>query len=112
MHGIAEALRQPEFSQLEQVQTLLYLLEEEQQQLCSVIFTLPDNDNSRKKLTIKIGSENPLEPMQTCTLISANYYIDDIPAGSVGVIGPTRMIYGNTITLVESTADYLSTAFR
>lgn len=112
VHGIAEALSQPEFSHLKQVQTLLYLLEEEQKQLWSVIFTLPDNDNCDKKITIKIGSENPLEPMQTCTLISANYCIDDIPVGSVGVIGPTRMLYDSTITLVETTAEYLSDAFR
>ena len=112
VHGIAEALRQPEFSHLKQVQTLLYLLEEEQKQLWSVIFNLPDNDNCDKKITIKIGSENPLEPMQTCTLISANYHIDDIPVGSVGVIGPTRMLYDSTITLVETTADYLSDVFR
>ena len=112
VHGIAEALRQPEFSQVEQVQTLLYLLEEEQKQLWSVIFAVPDNENSDKKIKIKIGSENPLEPMRSCTLISANYYIDEIPVGSVGVIGPTRMLYDNTITLVETTADYLSDAFR
>ncbi|MEM9271706.1 MAG: heat-inducible transcriptional repressor HrcA [Cyanobacteria bacterium P01_F01_bin.143] len=112
VHGIAEALRQPEFSQLEQVQTLLYLLEEEQKQLWSVIYALPDNENYDKKIKIKIGSENTLEPMRACTLISANYYIDEIPVGSVGVIGPTRMLYDNTITLVETTADYLSDAFR
>lgn len=112
VHGIAEALRHPEFSQLKQVQTLLYLLEEEQKQLWSVIFALPNHINSDKKITIKIGAENPLEPMRTCTLISANYCIDDTPVGSVGVIGPTRMLYDNTITLVETTADYLSEAFK
>ncbi|ELS04210.1 heat-inducible transcription repressor HrcA [Xenococcus sp. PCC 7305] len=112
VHGIAEALRQPEFSQLKQVQTLLYLLEEEQKQLWSVIFALPDHEHTDKKITIKIGAENPLEPMRACTLISANYCIDDTPVGSVGVIGPTRMLYDNTITLVETTAEYLSDAFK
>ena len=112
IHGIAEALRQPEFSQLQQVQALLYLLEEEQQQLLPVIFTLSNTESSDKKVNIKIGSENTLEPMQTCTLISANYYADETPVGSVGVIGPTRMLYDNTITLVETTADYLSDVFQ
>ena len=107
IHGVAEVLRQPEFSQLEQVQTLLYLLEEEQEQLWPVIFTIPDNLYSRR-VTIKIGSENTLESMRTCTLVSANYYQEDVPVGSVGLIGPTRMLYENTIALVETTADYLS----
>jgi heat-inducible transcriptional repressor len=110
IHGVAEVLRQPEFSQLQQVQTLLYLLEEEQEQLFPIIFTLPDLANQSKRVKIKIGSENPLEPMRICTLVAANYYQDDIPVGSVGVIGPTRMLYQNAIVLVETTAEYLSEA--
>ena len=50
--------------------------------------------------------------MQTCSLVSANYYQDNIPIGSVGIIGPTRMLYENAIALVETTADYLSDAFK
>jgi heat-inducible transcriptional repressor len=111
IHGVAEVLRQPEFSQLQQVQTLLYLLEEEQEQLLPVIFTLPE-DNAARRVTVKIGAENYLEPMRTCTLVAANYYLDKIPVGSVGVIGPTRMLYENAISLVETTADYLSEAFN
>lgn len=112
VHGVAELLRQPEFSQLQQVQTLLYLLEEKQEQLLSVIFSFADlQQSSYKKATIRIGAENSLEPMQICTLISANYYQDRIPIGSVGIIGPTRMLYENAIALVETTADYLSDAF-
>ena len=112
IHGVAELLRQPEFSQLEQVQTLLYLLEEEKNQLLPVIFTFPDAQNLLKRVTIKIGTENFLEAMQTCTLVSANYYQDNTPIGSVGIIGPTRMLYENAIALVETTADYLSDAFN
>ena len=107
IHGVAEVLRQPEFSQLEQVQTLLHLLEEEREQLWPVIFNLPEHNSSRR-VAIKIGSENPLEPMRTCTLVSAYYYQEDRPVGSVGIIGPTRMLYENAIALVETTADYLS----
>lgn len=107
IHGVAEALRQPEFSQLEQVQTLLYLLEAEQEQLFPVVFNLPTHNYSQRA-EIKIGSENPLEPMQTCALVSAYYYQEDKPVGSVGIIGPTRMVYENAIALVETTADYLS----
>ena len=112
IHGVAEFLRQPEFTQLKQVQTLLSLLEEQQEQLLPAIFSLPDVADSLKKVKIKIGMENHLEPMRACTLISANYYQDDIPVGSVGVLGPKRMLYENAIALVESTAEYLSHPFR
>lgn len=112
MHGVAELLRQPEFSQLEQVQTLLYLLEEEKNQLLPIIFTFPEAKDYLKKASITIGTENFLEAMQTCTVVSANYYQDHTPIGSVGIIGPTRMLYENAIALVETTADYLSDAFK
>ncbi|MDJ0590965.1 MAG: heat-inducible transcriptional repressor HrcA [Pleurocapsa sp. MO_226.B13] len=111
IHGVAEFLRHPEFSQLQQVQTLLSLLEQPEQ-LLPVIFTFPEVEDSLKRINIKIGEENHLEPMQTCTLISANYYQDDTPVGSVGILGPKRMLYENAIALVENTADYLSNSWQ
>lgn len=108
VRGISEVLRQPEFSQLQQVQTLLHLLEAEQEQLCSVIFDVLEATPNERRVMVRIGSENPLEPMQTCSLISANYYQGEAPSGSVGLIGPTRMLYENAIALVEVAADTLS----
>ncbi|MEL7409579.1 MAG: HrcA family transcriptional regulator, partial [Cyanobacteria bacterium J06558_2] len=111
IHGVAELLRQPEFSQLQQVQTLLSLLEEKQEQLSPIIFTLP-NEDALTRVKVTIGTENDLESMRSCALISANYYQDEIPVGSVGVLGPKRMLYENAIALVEYTADYLSHPFQ
>lgn len=109
--GVAEVLRrQPEFSELQQVQTIMHLLEAEQAQLWSLIFESAESEASGKRVTIRIGAENPLEPMRTCTLISATYQRGDTPVGSVGMLGPTRMMYENAIALVEGTADYLSDA--
>ena len=110
IHGVSEVIRQPEFSQLEQVQMLLRLLEQEQDQLFPLIFELPDRDHLAKSVSIRIGAENPLASMRPCTLVSALYHQGDVPVGSVGIIGPTRMLYEQTIPLVESTANYLSEA--
>jgi heat-inducible transcriptional repressor len=110
IHGVSEVIRQPEFSQLEQVQMLLRLLEQEQDQLFPLIFELPDRENVAKSVSIRIGAENPLESMRPCTLVSALYHQGNVPVGSVGIIGPTRMLYEQTIPLVESTANYLSEA--
>ncbi|WP_421655258.1 heat-inducible transcriptional repressor HrcA [Leptothermofonsia sp. ETS-13] len=106
--GLAEVLRQPEFSELHQIQTIVHLLEEEQDQLLPLIFEQPEPRNPGKRLTIRIGSENPLEPIRTCTLISSTYQRGTTPVGSVGMLGPTRMVYENAIALVEAAADYLS----
>jgi heat-inducible transcriptional repressor len=102
--GVSEVLRQPEFSELQQIQTILHLLEVEQDQLMPLIFEQPETG----RVSIRIGSENPLEPMRSCTLISSTYNRGSTPVGSVSVLGPTRMLYEDTIALVEATADYLS----
>ncbi|MEB3279179.1 MAG: heat-inducible transcriptional repressor HrcA [Lyngbya sp.] len=103
--GISEVLRLPEFSQLQQVQTILHLLEDEQEQLWPLIFQTPEKE---QRVTVRIGTENPLEPIQSCSLISTQYYRNKVPVGSVGMLGPTRMVYENAIALVEATADYIS----
>jgi heat-inducible transcriptional repressor len=112
VRGVSEVLRQPEFSQLQQVQTIIHLLEEEQDQLWRLIFEEPEpEDGGKPKVTVRIGAENPLEPIRTCTLISSNYRRGSVPVGSVGVLGPTRLDYESAIAVVASAADYLSEAF-
>ncbi|MEH2250904.1 HrcA family transcriptional regulator [Nostoc sp.] len=112
VRGVSEVLRQPEFSQLQQVQTIIHLLEEEQDQLWRLIFEEPEpEDTGKPKVTVRIGAENPLEPIRTCTLISSTYRRGSIPVGSVGVLGPTRLDYESAIAVVASAADYLSEAF-
>jgi heat-inducible transcriptional repressor len=107
--GIAEVLRRhPEFSELHQVQTIIQFLEEEPDQLWPLIFEVDSPDTGGSKVTVRIGSENPLEPIRTCALVSAIYQRGDVPVGSVGMLGPTRMVYEDAIALVETTANYLS----
>jgi len=108
--GVSEVLRRhPEFAELHQLQTIMHLLEAEQDQIWSLIFEAAP-EQAGKRVVIRIGSENPLEPMRGCTLISATYQRGSVPVGSLGMLGPTRMVYENAIALVETTADYLSEA--
>lgn len=103
--GVSEVLRQPEFSELQQVQTLIHLLEAEQDQLWSLIFDEPEDE---RRVRIRIGMENPWEPIQGYTLISSLYGNGLSPLGSVGILGPTRLDYDRAIAAVGATADYLS----
>jgi heat-inducible transcriptional repressor len=103
--GVADVMRQPEFS-LQQLQLILQLLEGEQEQLVPLMFE--PSDGLGRRVNIRIGAENPLAPIQACSLISTPYQRGDLPIGSVGILGPTRMDYENAIALIEATADYLS----
>ncbi|MBV8887511.1 MAG: heat-inducible transcriptional repressor HrcA [Chroococcidiopsidaceae cyanobacterium CP_BM_RX_35] len=112
IRGVAEVLRQPEFSELQQVQTIIHMLEAEQEQLWPLIFEQQSEVEAtpRQRVTVRIGAENPLAPIRTCTLISSTYKRGTLPVGSVGVLGPTRMDYETAIAVVEAAADYLSEA--
>ncbi|MBW4631535.1 MAG: heat-inducible transcriptional repressor HrcA [Iphinoe sp. HA4291-MV1] len=114
VRGIAEVLRQPEFSELQQAQMLIHLLEEEQDQLWRLIFEeQPEAEKVGKprRVMVRIGSENPLEPIRSCSLISSTYRRGSVSLGSVGVLGPTRLDYESAIAVVATAADYLSEAF-
>jgi heat-inducible transcriptional repressor len=111
MRGFSELLRQPEFSELQQVKTLLQLLEAEPEQIWQLILTTGDASISKPaKFSVRIGTENSWEPMHICTLISSTYGQDELSVGSVSLLGPKRMLYENAIPLVQATADYISEA--
>jgi heat-inducible transcriptional repressor len=113
MSGLAEVLRQPEFSEAHQIQAIVKLLEEDQARLLPLFRDKPSQDLQPAvyaDVKVWIGSENPIEPMQGCALVVSNYTNQDTSVGSVGVLGPTRMMYENAVSVVKATADYLSNA--
>ncbi|MEM9451660.1 MAG: heat-inducible transcriptional repressor HrcA [Cyanobacteria bacterium P01_E01_bin.6] len=106
--GLAEVLRRhPEFSEIEKVQTIIQLLESEKASLLPLFFE-STGDSKPSNVTIRIGTENPLEPMQNCTLVSSTYQWGESCLGSIGILGPTRMVYEDAIALVEATSHLLS----
>ncbi len=110
--GLAEVLRRhPEFSEVQKVQTIIHLLEAERESLVPLFFesaTDLDAQATQGNVTVRIGAENPLEPMQNCALVSATYQWGESSLGSIGILGPTRMVYEDAIALVEATAHLLS----
>lgn len=60
--------------------------------------------------TVRIGSELPLEQMQACSLVVANYEVAGRPLGSVGIIGPTRMDYRRALAGTSAVARTLGRA--
>ncbi len=44
-------------------------------------------------LTVRIGTEHQRDDLRECSLVLAPYLVEGEPAGSVGLLGPTRMDY-------------------
>jgi heat-inducible transcriptional repressor len=106
--GLTELLRQPEFSNLRQVQNIVQLLEADRASLMALIIDQPTP--SANSVSIRIGSEISIKPIQNCTFISSTYLCDDKPVGTVGVLGPTRLGYTRAIASVQAAAIHLTDA--
>ncbi len=111
--GLAEALDQPEFAEREQIRTIVQLLEDGRDQLWPLIAEPASTGAllvNQQRLRIWIGAENPVEPMRSCALVTSRYGNAPGPMGSLGVLGPTRMLYENAVAAVEAAANYLTDA--
>ena len=58
-------------------------------------------------LTVSIGSENTSLDLRECSLVLAPYLVEGEPAGTVGVLGPTRMDYRKAQAAVSTVSQQL-----
>jgi heat-inducible transcriptional repressor len=61
-------------------------------------------------LTVSIGTENGVGPLADCSVIVAPYEVDGEAAGSVGILGPTRMHYDQALAAVAVVSKRLGQA--
>jgi heat-inducible transcriptional repressor len=61
-------------------------------------------------LTVSIGTEHGPGPLADCSVIVAPYDVAGEPAGTVGILGPTRMHYDQTLAAVAVVSRRLSRA--
>ncbi|MFY9174929.1 MAG: heat-inducible transcriptional repressor HrcA [Peptococcia bacterium] len=106
MGGALNILDQPEFKQLERVRPILELLEHEEI-IKDVLVPV-----SQEGVTVRIGTENKIEGMKDCSLITATYRVEGRVIGTLGVLGPTRMEYSRVISVVEFLTSALTEALK
>ena len=104
MDGLTNIFSLPEYNDLDQAKMFLEMVNKKD----DLTKTLINRDNG---VIITIGNENQNEMMQDCSLISATYHVDGKMVGKIGVIGPTRMRYGEVTSVVEYLTENISKAF-
>lgn len=93
MSGATRMLDQPEFQDIEKFRTILDLFEEHD----AMVHLLEPTDG----VQVRIGSELSMQEINHCSFISASYYYNGEPVGTIGVLGPTRMDYAKVIGLID-----------
>jgi heat-inducible transcriptional repressor len=89
------------FEAVESVSRVLTILE---QQLVVVSLLADVLDRG---LTVAIGSETGVAPLAECSLVVSPYEIDGEHAGSIAVLGPTRMNYPQAMSAVAAVSHQL-----
>lgn len=103
LEGLQHMLEQPEFRQVERLYPVISLLEQPQ-----MLMRLLQRLGAAGRVQVLIGEENPLPEMRCCSFVASPYRIGDRVAGTVSVVGPTRMHYEIATTAVEYIAQALS----
>jgi len=97
LSGAANMLTQPEFKDVDKAKHILDTLEETAN--LTQLF-----QSGAGGIQVRIGTENAMEAINQCSLITATYSINGQSLGTIGILGPTRMEYAKVISLL----DYLS----
>jgi heat-inducible transcriptional repressor len=104
--GLTNVLAEPEFAEAEMARKALRIFEES---------SLLEDLLARTVLTagvggvqVLIGGEGTWEELRDCSIVLSRYGAPGLATGAVGVLGPTRMAYGRTISTVRFISGLLS----
>ena len=94
--GAAKFLSHPEFSDVGKARGILELLNRD-----DLMIDLIKECSTADGLVIRIGSENKIEGLNECSVVTASYSVNGVKLGTIGVLGPTRMDYPRVVAALE-----------
>lgn len=104
--GAQSVIEQPEFTNPQDFRSVIELINDEE----IIIHVLEKNKGRPQEIKVTIGEENADEKLKPYSVITAAYAVGDA-TGSIGVIGPKRMLYPRMIPLVDYVAKTVSEMF-
>lgn len=104
--GITNVLSKPEFSEAGVARNALRVLEE--RPLLEDLISRTTLNANIGGVQVLIGGEDTWEELRDCSMVLARYGDPLLATGTIGVLGPIRMAYGQTISTVRFVAGMLS----
>ena len=106
--GTSNILTKPDFADLERLRELIRTIEEKTRLIQILTECIERDPFLKNDVQVMIGSENSASSLQKCTLITAPYRIGTgSTVGTLSVLGPTRIEYARTISIVSYVASIL-----
>ena len=103
LDGLHFMFSQPEFTQSQRVESLMELIDHR-----NLIKIIAPEGLKHQELKVVIGRENRAEAIQDYSVILGRYGLANEAAGTIGVIGPTRMPYARAMATVSYLSSLLS----
>ena len=107
IEGRANILGFPEYNDIEKAKNLLQAFDNEEN-LDEALKVIPQSTNENANVSIIIGNENNIPELRDCSLVVARYKAGENIAGTIGIIGPTRMDYSKIVSKLEYLTNELS----
>ncbi|HLA97368.1 MAG TPA: heat-inducible transcriptional repressor HrcA [Anaerolineales bacterium] len=104
--GLANVLSEPEFADVETARKALRILEE--RSLLEDLLARTVMTSTVGGVQVLIGGEGTWEELRDCSFVLARYGAPGLATGTLGVLGPIRMAYGQSISTVRYVAGLLS----
>jgi len=102
LQGTSYILDKPEFQDLQKVKPLLKAFEEKRG-----IGHWVTRRTKSDGVNISIGTENEPEVLRECTVVTTRYTTGQSREGMLAVVGPTRLDYAKTVSLVRQMAQMI-----
>ena len=94
--GVKNILAFPEFADIRKAEAIFHALEDRES-----LFKILGQAHGIDGIQIVIGAENSLDLLKNCSLIKANYSIDNQSTGCIALIGPMRMDYAQAVSVLS-----------
>ena len=107
-HGLPRLLQEPEFASGKGTSAQLIRVIEEDNQLRAIISEALSPLNGFDSIRVIIGGESKWDALHTCSLVLTRYGVANYATGALGILGPIRMSYGRTISVVRFVASVLN----
>ncbi len=104
LDGLSNIFDLPEYSDIASARQFLRIFDDKDRLRRTIL-------NRDDGVVVTIGDENKDEELQDYSLITATYSVDGQTVGKIGVIGPTRMRYGEITSIVKYLTDNLNDTF-
>lgn len=102
VEGTTNFFRFPEYRDIDRIRTILSFIENTRM-ILKLLMPLNNND-----ISITIGSENNIDEVKDCSIVTVTYNIKGKNAGTISIIGPKRMDYEKAISTMDEVGSRLN----